>query len=94
MATKVYVGDTGTVITLDCGQNVSTATARVIYARKPDGTLVTWTASASGTNFIAYTTLEATLDQVGIWKLQAGITLPTGEWRGESADLRVYANFN
>ena len=38
MATKVYVGDAGTVLTLDCGQDISAATARAILVRKPDGT--------------------------------------------------------
>ena len=60
---KVYTGDTGTVIVLDCGQNISTASARSIAARKPDGTtVVTWAAVAEGTNSIKFTTLADSLD--------------------------------
>ncbi len=87
---KVYIGDTGTVISLDCGQDVSAATARSIEARKPGGTVVTWTAVADGTNGIKYTTLADTLDQAGTWLLQAVVTLASGKWRGETAELVVY----
>lgn len=89
MTTKSYVGDTGTVITLDCGADVSSATVRTIEVKKPDRTTTTWTAVASGTDAIAYTTLADTLDQAGVWTLQAKVTLPTGVWRGESVALEV-----
>lgn len=92
--TKVYIGDTGTVITLDCGQNISAATDRSIEARKPDGTAVTWAAVASGTDSIAYTTLAGDLDADGVWKLQAHVTLASGEWLGETVSLRVYTPFS
>lgn len=90
---KVYVGDTGTVIVLDCGQDVSAASARSIEYRKPDGTTGSWAASASGTNAIQFTTLAGTLDQAGRWRLQAKVTLPSGVWLGETADLMVYPAF-
>lgn len=90
---KPYVGDTGTVITLDCGQDISAATARAIEVRKPDGTTTSWTASASGTNAIQCTTLAGTLDMPGRWLLQASVTLPSGQWRGETAQLIVYSPF-
>lgn len=91
--TKSYVGDTGTVITLDCGQDISAATARSIEARKPDGTTASWAASASGTDAIAFTTLADTLDMAGTWRLQAHVELPSGAWRGETAMLQVYPAF-
>ncbi len=93
MATKIYVGDIGTVITLDCGQDISAATARAILVRKPDGTTTSWAAAPSGTNFISYTTLAGTLDQSGVWKLQSHITLPSGARKGETANLPVYEAF-
>lgn len=89
MTTKSYVGDTGTVITLDCGTDVSSATVRSIEVRKPDGSTTSWAASASGANSVAFTTLAGTLDQAGEWWLQAKVTLPTGVWRGESVALDV-----
>jgi hypothetical protein len=90
---KVYTGDTGTVITLDCGQDISAASARSIEVRKPDGTAATWSAVASGSNSIAFTTLAGTLDMPGRWRLQARVTLPSGQWRGETAVLDVYSPF-
>lgn len=93
MTTKTYVGDTGTVITLDCGQNISAATARSIAVQKPDGTTTSWAASASGTDSIAYTTLANSLDQNGTWLLQAVVSLGGGTWRGETAQLTVYSPF-
>lgn len=90
---KVYVGDTGTQIILDCGQNISTATATTILARKPDGTEATWTAALSGTNSVVYTTSGSSIDQHGMWYLQARVTLPSGVWRGETAQLFVSPNF-
>jgi hypothetical protein len=93
MAQKIYVGDTGTVITLDCGQDISSATVRTIEVRKPDGTTASWTAAASGTDSITYTTQAGTLDQHGEWVLQAKVTLPTGVWLGASVAVTVYRAF-
>lgn len=93
MTQKVYVGDTGTAIILECGQDISAATALSIEVRKPDGTLTSWAATLSGTTAIRYTTLSNTLDQSGVWKLQAKVTLPTGQWRGATANLQVFADF-
>jgi len=91
--TKSYVADIGTAIILDCGQDVSSATVRTIEAMKPDGTVVTWTAIASGLNAIRFDTLIGSLDQAGKWKLQAHVTMPTGKWLGETVELLVYAAF-
>lgn len=90
---KVYVGDIGTQIILDCGQDVSAATARSIEVRKPDGSVTSWPAVASGTKAISFTTVADTLDAPGGWRLQAVVTLPSGKWRGETAWLPVYAAF-
>ena len=91
--TKYYVSDTGTVVKLNCGEDISAASARSIAVRKPDGTTTSWPASASGTDSIAYTTLANTFDQNGTWLLQAVVTLPSGTWRGETATLLVYSPF-
>lgn len=90
---KVYTGDTGTVIVLDCGQDISAATARSIEVRKPDGSTTSWAAVAEGTNSIKFTTLAGSLDQPGDYRLQARVTLPSGTWRGEAASLQVYSPF-
>jgi hypothetical protein len=90
---KVYVGDTGTLIKLDTKVSLAGATVTEINARKPDGTHVTWTATASGTELL-YITQADTLDKAGTWKLQASVTLPSGKWLGCSADLNVYAAYS
>lgn len=93
MTGKVYVGDIGTQIVLDCGQDISSATARSIEVRKPDGSTASWPATASGMTAIAYVTLAGSLDMPGPYRLQALVTLPSGTWRGETAQLSVYAAF-
>lgn len=93
MTSKVYVGDTGTAIILDCGQDISAATVRSIEVRKPNGSRASWAATASGTNAIRFDTISTTLDQPGVWKLQAKVTLSSGVWRGETVELDVYAPF-
>lgn len=90
---KVYVGDIGTVIVLDCGRNVSDATARAIEVRKPGGSETTWPASASGTDSIQVTVGAGVLDEAGRWKFQSHVTLPSGQWRGETAVLEVFDEF-
>lgn len=90
---KVYLGDTGTVILLDCGQDISAATVRSIEVRKPNGTTASWAATASGANSISYTSVGGTFDYAGDWVLQAKVTLPSGVWLGASASLTVYRPF-
>lgn len=74
MTIKTYLGDIGVVILLDCGQNITSASNYLIKVKRPDGTLVTWTASLSGTNSITYTTVGNDLNQTGNWLLQSYIT--------------------
>lgn len=91
---KIYVGDTGTVIVLDCGENISAAVSRSIQVRKPNGQVVSWVAQASGTNSISFTSLAGTFDQPGIWKLQAVVALSNGTWKGATVSLQVYQAFS
>lgn len=90
---KVYVGDTGTSIVLNCVEDISAATAWEIEARRPDGSEVTWTGSASGTTAVQFITQADTLTQAGVWRLQAKVTTPAGVWRGNTATLKVYERF-
>lgn len=90
---KVYLGSIGTAIVLDCGQDISAATARSIDVKKPDGDVVSWAAVAEGTNSIKFITVGGSLDQTGKWRLQARVTMPTGTWPGDTATLIVYGPF-
>lgn len=93
MTQKIYVGDTGTAIILDCGQDISAATSVSIEVRKPNGALVSWPAQASGVTAVRFDTLAGTLDRDGDWLLQSRVVMPTGAWRGATAVLTVSANF-
>ncbi len=53
------IGDAGTQLVLDCGSDVSAATARSIKVRRLDGATTTWAATASGSNAIQVVSLAA-----------------------------------
>lgn len=91
--TKIYVGDVGTEIILDCGQSIASATTTDIKVTKPNNTTDTWTGSIYNTNYIKYTIQTGDLDVVGPWLLQAYVVTPSGTWRGETAKMEVYQVF-
>lgn len=94
---KIYVGDTGLAIVLDCGEDITGATDTVMYVKKPDGTFVTWTAevlTVSGeTRYLRYYTQAGDLDTKGRWRIQAGLTVSGWTGRGETTTFRVYDVF-
>lgn len=94
MSNKVYQGDIGTVIRLECGTDISAATAHSIKVRKPDGSQVSWTTSISGTTALQFTAVSGTLDLAGFYTLQSSVTTPAGSWLGESVRLQVYPSFS
>lgn len=85
MSNKYYVGDLGTEVILDCGEDVSAAVGPRIYVQKPDGTRTSWNATAisiaSVPNYIRYFTVAGDFDQAGEYLFQAGITF-AGGWSG------------
>lgn len=87
--TTVYLGDVGTVITLDCGSDVSTATVRKMRARMPNGGIKEFTASADTNNSIKYTLLAGDFNVAGNWQVQAYIDMPGWKGRGEWALVEV-----
>jgi len=75
--------------------NISDATVLNIYFRRPDGTSFTRTATFTddGTDGqIQYTTVDGDLNQVGTWAIQAYVSTPSGSWRTNTANFRVYEN--
>lgn len=90
---KVYVGDTGTQLILDCGTSIVGSTTRSIEARKPDGSLVSWGATQEGSNSIKYVSEPSSFDQSGTWRLQAKVTMPSGIWLGQTVSLVVHPKF-
>ncbi len=91
MTNKVYVGDVGTKITLDCTTDVSAATTLTIEVLKPDGTSISWVAGKEANNTsISYTTKANDLDIPGVWRMQASVDSPLWVGLGETAKLRVH----
>jgi len=87
--TTIYLGDVGTVIILDCGSNVSTATVRKMRARMPNGGIKEFTASADTNNTIKYVLLDGDFNVAGNWQVQAYIDMPGWKGRGEWAAVQV-----
>lgn len=94
MGSKVYVGDIGTVITLNTNETISTATTTDIKVKKGDGTTTTWTGSLSGTDSVQYTIVADDLSCAGIYKVQAYIVMSGWSGLGETAEFQVYAAFD
>ncbi len=92
--TKPYVGDTGTIIQLDTGASLAGASEMTIEARRPDGTTVSWAATAVDGTKLQFVTLANTLNQAGDWKLQARVVMPGGTWLGETVKFAVYRPFD
>ena len=85
----VFVGDVGTVISLDCGTSVATATVCQIIVKKPNGRRVTWPAVQDTATSIKYVIQAGDLDIAGDWQLQAHVEFTTWKGRGEVATLKV-----
>jgi hypothetical protein len=93
MSNKSYRGDIGTVIIVDCGVDISLATVRELYVKKPDGTEAVWAASLYNTNYLKYTVLSGDLTPPGVYYIQAYIVLPTWQGRGETATFTIYGEY-
>lgn len=94
---KIYVGDTGTAIIVDCGSGLEGATVAVLSVRKPDGFEVSWPATViaidGATRFLRYVTHPGDLDQPGSYKVQAHVALPGWTGRGGTFKFKVYQHF-
>ena len=82
-----FLGDVGTLISIDVQQDISTATEVSIKFKKPNGTTGSWPAYLEGLGAVQYITVQGDLDQVGTWYLQAYVNMPT--WRGHSSILSM-----
>lgn len=84
MANKYYVGDVGTDIIVDCGQDITGATGTVIKYKKPDGSIGEWVATIYNSNYLKYTVLAGDWDQQGNWYVNAYMILSGWTGRGET----------
>ena len=73
----------------------SAATVKNFFFQKPDASVVTKTASFSGTGVdgkMRYTTVANDLDQAGSWKVQGYVELSSGKWRSSIKTFLVHSN--
>lgn len=90
---KPYIGDVGTVILLDCLNDITDATNVEIHVQKPDGTEVIWPGTIVENTKIKYVIVVDDLDQAGEWWFQAYVESTAGKWRGEAVKQIVYEKF-
>lgn len=93
---KIYKGDEGTVLEVDVGEDISTATTTELKVLKPDGAPATWVGSVNGlvNTQIDYTIVNGDLDQAGKYRLQAYVVTVAWDGRGETVELMVYDEFD
>lgn len=84
----VFVGDVGTILLFDTGEDATAATLLEIKVTKPDSTSVIWTGTPSSNN-ISYTIVTDDLDQSGEYILQPYAEFPTWSGHGSRCYLVV-----
>lgn len=93
MTDKHYVGEIGTEILLDTKVDIIAATATKVKCKKPDGTIVEWAATIKETTILSYTTAAGDLDQAGMYRVQASLTLGSWSGSGETASFKILEAF-
>jgi hypothetical protein len=97
---EIHVGDIGTrfVVSISDGGvpvSLTSATVKQIIFLKPDQTKLSKTAAfvtdgADGQ--LVYVSENGDLSLEGVWKIQARVVLPSGEWRSDVQTFTVYSN--
>ncbi len=90
---KHHVGDIGTPILVDVGEDISGATEQKLYVQKPSGRLEVWTATVEGTNFLKHVTVASDWNEAGKYYLHSWVKLPAWQGFGERAEFTIYAQF-
>lgn len=93
---KVCTTDVGTLIKLDTGEDITTASSHKIVAKPPDGGVAVDLVSAVvETTKLQHTKTALTLAKVGTWELQAyvvfGVAPNATNYSGEKVPLVVHA---
>lgn len=100
MSEEIHVSDVGTEfrITILDGTtlvDLSSASSIVITIKRPDGTLITANANlyTDGTDGIIYYNIESgDLDQGGIYKIQATVTVGSSVYSSSIGSFKVMCN--
>lgn len=97
MAAKIYMGDIGTIITVDAQDPDASAInltgmTLTLDVWKPGATSsVSWAGTISGTTSITYTTVSGDWDLAGEYRIQAKVVDGTKVWRGTSYRFDVHS---
>ncbi|MFX0198559.1 MAG: hypothetical protein ACFFCW_20760 [Candidatus Hodarchaeota archaeon] len=91
---KPYVGDIGTVIKIDMGENISAGSGFKFFIRKPGGTIIEKTAVLEGTQYLKYAVESGVFSEPGKYLVQPQVTLSGGTWKGTTANFTVYNQYN
>lgn len=99
-ADEIHVGDVGTILLVtfqDAGVvvDISSATTKDILLHDPEGVTATLagTFTTDGTDGkLQITSVAATFDMAGCWKIQGHVVLAGGEWHTDIAVFEVFAN--
>jgi hypothetical protein len=76
-------------IVLDTGQDLVSATVTNIKYIKPDGTTGTWTGAAYDSTKVKYEVQPGDLDDIGLWTLQAIVTIGGRTGYGDLVKMQV-----
>lgn len=93
---KAHQNDVGTVIRLETGVDLTSATAQHIKVLEPDGTEVQWAATVEApatAGVLTYTCTADDLDQAGTYELHAYVEFGSNLWLGELVKLKTFAKF-
>lgn len=90
MSDKVYKDDVGTLIQIDCGSDISSATVTQVKVRLPDNTTTTWAASLNGEQVLEYNLVASDTATAGFLTGNVYIVTPEGIWHGETFEIRIY----
>ena len=90
MRNEIFVGDIGTVISVDTTVDIEAATVHVLDVIFPDQTTTTWVATKNG-DFLEYTSKDGDLEQSGIYIIRVRVETPTGKWLGTVTTFKVHA---
>jgi len=90
---KHYVGENGTIITVNCVATINTASPVTLIVRKPDNVRVVWVPTIFSASTLRYTTVVGDFNQEGRYSLQASVTVGGWAGRGETAEFFVYEKY-
>ena len=89
---KIFVGDVGTAIIIDIGEDTTDLISAEIVVKKPNGTVVRWPASKHPTELtkIYYVSQAGDFDQPGPYQAQVHAVFPDWNGSGDIDKFKVY----